>query len=183
MIIQSGHSALTYNSPSSRNTLQQGVDIEKFSLTSEKKISDQVTLSSSAKALGATESPTVQARTPVQEHLLRAAKSDRDSAEKIAYDMTVAPSAILYSSIYDMDAEGKLNKLASSGRVIDTNFRDSFSHIASIVDMQRREIYESEKAKGTDPVKIISMMIDHTNSQSRDYLEATGVLWKNAEKS
>lgn len=71
----------------------------------------------------------------------------------------------------------KLNKLASSGRVIDADFRDSFNREASIVDAQRRAIYDSEKAKGTDPVQIISMMIDHINSQSSDYLEATGWGW------
>lgn len=177
MIIQSGYGSLTYYSPSSGTTQQQTGNIAPFSLTSTERPPDQVTLSSAAKALATNENTTLQTRTSVQEHLLRAAKSDRDSAEKIAYDMTVAPSTIFYSSIYDMDAEGKLNKLASSSRVIDANFRDSFSHIASIVDAQRRAIYESEKAKGTDPVEIISMMIAHTNSQSRDYLEATGVIW------
>ena len=106
----------------------------------------------------------------------------RESAEKIAYDMTVAPSSITYSSIYDIDAEGKLNRLASSGRIIDENFRDSFSREASKVDAQIRAIYESEKAKGTDPVQIISMMIDHINSQSSDYLEATGWGWNEGVK-
>lgn len=140
---------------------------------------DKVTLSAEGKTLAAAESAGVitQPRTPAQEHLLRAASSDRESAEKIAYDMTVAPSTIFYSSIYDMGADGKLNKLASSGRIIDTDFRDSFNREASIVDAQRRAIYESEKAKGTDPVQIISMMIDHINSQSTDYLEATGWGW------
>lgn len=102
---------------------------------------------------------------------------ENDEEPKIAYDMTVAPSTIFYSSIYDMGADGKLNKLASSGRVIDADFRDSFNREASIVDAQRRAIYDSEKAKGTDPVQIISMMIDHINSQSSDYLEATGWGW------
>lgn len=142
---------------------------------------EKVTLSAEGKNLAAGESGAVidQQRTPAQEHLLRAASSDRASAEKIAYDMTVAPSAIFYSSIYDMDADGKLNKLASSGRIIDADFRDKFTREASLVDAQRRNIYETEKAKGTDPVQIIGMMIDHINSQSSDYLEASGWGWSN----
>ena len=143
------------------------------------KTADQVSLSSAGKALAASEHTVTQTRTPAQEHLLSAASSDRESAEKIAYDMTVAPSTIFYSSIHDMDADGKLNKLASSGRIIDADFRNSFNREASIVDAQRRALYESEKAKGTDPVQIISMMIDHINSQSSDYLEATGWGWSN----
>jgi hypothetical protein len=146
------------------------------------KTADQVSLSSAGKALAASERTVTQTRTPAQEHLLQAASSDRESAEKIAYDMTVAPSTIFYSSIYDMDADGKLNKLASSGRIIDADFRDSFNREASIVDAQRRTIYESEKAKGTDPVQIISKMIDHINSQSSDYLEATGWGWSDGAR-
>ena len=149
---------------------------------SEANYAGKVTLSSAGKALAASEQPVTQTRTPAQEHLLRAASSDRESAEKIAYDMTVAPSTIFYSSIYDMGADGKLNKLASSGRVIDADFRDSFNREASIVDAQRRAIYDSEKAKGTDPVQIISMMIDHINSQSSNYLEATGWGWSGGVK-
>ena len=142
---------------------------------------ETVTLSAEGKNLAAGESGAVipQQRTPAQEHLLRAASTDRESAEKIAYDMTVAPSTIIYTSIYDMGPDGKLNKLASSGRIIDADFRDKFTREASLVDAQRRNIYETEKAKGTDPVQIISMMIDHINSQSSDYLEASGWGWSN----
>ena len=61
---------------------------------SEANYAGKVTLSSAGKALAASEQPVTQTRTPAQEHLLRAASSDRESAEKIAYDMTVAPSTI-----------------------------------------------------------------------------------------
>ncbi|MBS4097110.1 MAG: hypothetical protein KGZ83_09800 [Sulfuricella sp.] len=159
-------------SPSARQT----------SAASPANTAEQVSLSTAGRALSASERTVTQTRTPAQEHLLRAASSDRESAEKIACDMASVPSQICYSSIYDMDAEGKLNKLASSGRIIDANFRDSFSREASIVDAQRRAIYESEKAKGTDPVQIISMMIDHINSQSGDYLEATGWGWSDGAR-
>ena len=182
MIIQSGYSVLAYSTPSRVAPQQQGGDIAKSWLASQAKKTDQVTLSSAGKALAAREQAVTQTRTPAQEHLLRAASTDRESAEKIAYDMTVAPSTITYTSIYDMGPDGKLNKLASSGRVIDQDYRDSFSREASKVDAQIRGIYESEKAKGTDPVQIISMMIDHINSQSSDYLEATGWGWSDGVK-
>ncbi|MFN3736273.1 hypothetical protein [Hydrogenophaga sp.] len=42
------------------------------------------------------------------------------------------------------------------------------------VDAQRLALYNAEKAKGTNPVDIIAKMIDFTNAQSRDYLEASG---------
>lgn len=178
MIIQSGYGVLAYNT-SSKIALQQqqGSDVTKSSLTDPAKNADQITLSSAGKALAASERTVTQTRTPAQEHLLRAASSDRESAGKIAYDMASVPSQIFYSSIHDMDADGKLNTLASSGRIIDADFRDNFSREASEVDTQRHAIYESEKAKGTDPLQIISMMIDHINSQSSDYLEATGWGW------
>jgi hypothetical protein len=174
MIIQSGYGALAYSGIATSTMQRQDVKIASAAIAGPAKNADQVSLSTAGKALAASERTVTQTRTPAQEHLLRAASTDRESAEKIAYNMTVAPSAILYSSIYDMDADGKLNKLASSGRIIDADFKDSFYREASIVDAQRRAIYESEKAKGTDPVQIISMMIDHINSQSSDYLEATG---------
>lgn len=177
MIIQSGYGLLAYNTSSKIALHQQGSGVTKSSLTDPEKNADQVSLSDAGKALAASERTVTQTRTPAQEQLLRAASTDRESAEKIAYNMTVAPSQICYSSIYDMDADGKLNKLASSGRVINADFRDKFNREASIVDTQRRAIYESEKAKGTDPVQIISMMFDHINSQSSDYLEATGWGW------
>lgn len=49
----------------------------------EAKNADQITLSSAGKALAASERTVTQTRTPAQEHLLRAASSDRESAEKM----------------------------------------------------------------------------------------------------
>lgn len=177
MIIQSSHGALAYSGIAASTMQRQDLKIASAAIADPAKNADRVSLSSAGKALATSERTVTQTRTPAQEHLLRAASTDRESAEKIANDMVSVPSQICYSSIYDMDADGKLNKLASSGRIIDADFRNRFNREASIVDAQRRTIYESEKAKGTDPVQIISMMIDHTNSQSSDYLEATGWGW------
>lgn len=179
MIIQYGYGVPTCNASIKIGLQHQDRGVTKPLPTNSGNNGDQVSLSAAGKALADSERTAAQIRTPAQEYLLRAASSDRESAEKLAYAMASVPSQICYSSIYDMDAEGKLNKLASSGRVIDADFRDSFNREASIVDAQRRAIYESEKAKGTDPVQIISMMINHINAQSSDYLEATGWGWNN----
>lgn len=179
MIIQSGYGMSTYNVSNKITPPQQGNGVTKSSPKNPASSADQVSLSTAGKALAASERTVTQTRTPAQEFLLRAASTDRESAEKIAYDLGTAHSNILYSSIYDMGPDGKLNRLASSGRVIDQDFRERFNREASIVDAQRRAIYESEKAKGTDPVKIINMMFDHINAQSSDYLEATGWGWNN----
>lgn len=178
MIIQSGYGVSAYNA-SRRVALQQDSGVAKSTPPDPAKNTDQVTLSDAGKALAASERTVTQIRTPTQEYLLHVASTDRESAEKIADDIAFVPSQIIYSSIYDMGADGKLNRLASSGRVIDANFRDSFSREASIVDAQLRAIYGSEKAKGTDPVQIINMMFDYINAQSSDYLEGTGRGWSN----
>lgn len=135
--------------------------------------SDQVTISEAAKKMAAQEgSGATQAMTPAQERLLQAAASDPQSAEKLASDMAHASSTIFYD-IRGMGGGQSLNKL-SSGRIIDDSFKEKFASEASAIDTQRRAIYDSEKAKGTDPVQILSKMINFTNSQPADYLEASG---------
>ena len=57
---------------------------------------DKVTLSVQGKALAADSSAPTQTITPAQQHLLNAAKSDRASAEKIAYQMAYTPSGIAW---------------------------------------------------------------------------------------
>ncbi len=137
-------------------------------------IADKVTLSNAGKVLAADEgSAATQARTPAQEKLLRAASSDQASAEKIAEGMAYTPSTIFYD-ISDVGGGEEVRKLSTSGRMIDDQFKSKFNSEASVIDAQRRAIYDTEKAKGTDPLLILSKMIDFTNSQSKDYLEASG---------
>jgi hypothetical protein len=133
---------------------------------------DQVTISEAAKELAAKENNATQPRTPAQERLLKSASSDPENADKIASDMASASSTIFYD-IRDVRGNEPVNKL-SSGRIIDDAFKQKFSSEASVIDAQRLAIYNSETKKGTDPVQILSKMIDFTNSQSRDYLEASG---------
>lgn len=90
--------------------------------------------------------------------------------------MADTPSTIFFD-IRGVGGGEALTKL-SSGRVIDDAFKNKFANEASVIDAQRKAIYDSEKAKGSPPVDILSKMIDFTNTQSRDYLEASG--WLNA---
>ena len=136
------------------------------------KDAEQVSLSSASIALSADENNMAHARTPAQEHLIRAASSDRESAEKIAYGMASVPSTIFYD-ISGVGGGEEVNKM-SSGRIIDDAFKSKFESEAAVIDSRRLEIYQSEKAKGTDPLQILIKMLDFTNSQSQDYLEATG---------
>jgi len=57
---------------------------------------EKVTLSAQGKALAAEQGDATQTITPAQQKLLNAAKSDRASAEKIAYDLAKTPSGIAY---------------------------------------------------------------------------------------
>lgn len=140
------------------------------------KNADQVTLSGAGKALAADESNVTQTRTFAQEKLIRSASSDRASAEKIAHDMAYGPSGIFYD-IRGVGGGEEVRKL-SSGRIIDDEFKSKFNSEASVIDARRLAIYESEKANGTDPLLILVKMIDFTNSQSQDYLDATGWGWR-----
>jgi hypothetical protein len=136
---------------------------------------DQVTLSDAAQKIIADDGGTTQHRSPLQERYLRSSMSDLASAQKLASDMALGPSTILVN--IQGTVPGDPSRLASTGRVIDDDFKTSFYAQSSKIDAARRDIYYSETAKGTNPVAIIAKMIDFTNSQSRDYLEATAQLY------
>lgn len=178
MNIQPSYGVLAYQAPGKIDLQQLGRSTTKASPIDTAKNTglsntvDKVTISAAAKELAANENNATQSRTPAQERLLKSASSDRESAEKIASDMASAPSTIFYD-ISGVGGGEPVNKL-SSGRIIDDAFKQKFASAASTIDEQRRAIYSSEKAKGTDPVQILSKMFDFTNSQSKDYLEASG---------
>lgn len=142
---------------------------------------DKVTLSTQGKALAAESSAPTQTITPAQQHLLNAAKSDRASAEKIAYDLANTHSTIFFN-ISDQLGAGNggapVNKLSTNGEIVSEDYIKRFNEGAPGIDAQRLSIYETETKKGTDPVEIISKMIDFTNRQSQDYLNATGWGWR-----
>lgn len=135
---------------------------------------DKVTISAAAKAMADRAIGATQARTPFQEKLLAdAAASDPQVAERMAREMVAVPSMIAYD-ISGMRGDEPLNKLSSTGRIVDESFKERFAAEAPSIDAQRLALYNAEKAKGTNPVEILSKLIDFTNMQSTDYLEATG---------
>lgn len=170
MIIQGLGSATSLYSTLNKSSVQR-----QELPTSTAKSADTVTISDAAKVLAAGGNGATQSTTAAQQKLLKSASDDTQSAEKIAYDMANVPSTIFYD-LRGVGGGDPVNKLSTTGRIIDDAFKEKFSTEASAIDAQRLAIYNSEKAKGTDPVTIISKMIDFTNSQSRDYLEASAWL-------
>jgi len=143
---------------------------------------DKVTISDEAKALLANTSAPTQERTDAQKELLRIAGSDKSTAAKLASDMADSQSRVLFDisgqrGVGDGQGEFVL-KLSSTGKIVDDEYVAKFNKEASAIDEQRKLIYNTERAKGTDPLKILEKMIDFTNTQSQDYLEATNWIAK-----
>lgn len=182
MNIQSGYGVLANSGIATSSTQWQDGKTASAAIADPAKSTDQVSLSGAGKALAADESHMTQTRTPAQERLIRSASSDLASAEKIADDMANVPSTIFY------DISGQLGvgngtgefvrKLSSTGQIVGDDYINNFNKEASVIDAQRLAIYKSEKANGTDPLLILVKMIDFTNSQSQDYLDATGWGWR-----
>ncbi|THF63845.1 hypothetical protein E6C76_14795 [Pseudothauera nasutitermitis] len=173
MIIQSGYGIQAYASSIRTAVQQQNSAALQLSSTDSSKNAERVTLSSQGKELAASENGAAAARTPGQEWMLQAARSSPQTAAKLASDMAYIPSGILYD-IRDSVENGGPIRLAGSGRVVDDAFKSQFESEAAVIDAQRRALYEAETAKGTDPVQILTMMIDFTNAQSQSYLEGSG---------
>lgn len=177
MIITSAYGVSAY-SPASRVSSQQpSSSLLPPALEEPAKNAERVTLSSAGKALAAEEKQATLPRTPAQQKLMKAASADRDSAEKIAQGMASTPSTIFWD-ISDQVNGGRGNepvrKLSSTGEIVGDDFIKQFNSQAPAIDTQRLAIYQTEKAKGTDPVHILSKMIDFTNAQSKTYLDASG---------
>lgn len=121
-------------------------------------------------ALAASEGGSATARSPGQERFLQTL-SDNTPAEsdKLAYELANSRSDISYDI-----SHGDI-RLSSTGEVVGEGYAEKFSKLAAAVDAQKRALYDSEKAKGTDPKEIIAKIIDFQNSQSQEYRVATGV--------
>jgi hypothetical protein len=183
MNIQS--SIASYNSSQSYKSAQQrdisSVPTERSTI-SETNYATNVTISDEAKALLANTSAPTQERTDAQKELLQIAASDRSTAVKLASDMANSQSRVFFDirgqrGVGDGQGEFAL-KLSSTGKIVDDEYVAKFNKEASAIDEQRKLIYNTERAKGTDPLKILEKMIDFTNTQSQDYLEATGWIAK-----
>lgn len=178
MIIQSGYGTLAYSGISASSAQRQDGRTAPAVIAAPAKNTDQVSLSIAGKTLSASDSAFTQSRTPAQERLMMAASADRASAEAIAHDMAITPSAIAWDLTGQRGVGAGtgefVRRLASTGQIVGDDYIDRFSKEATAIDAKRGAIYEAEKAKGTAPSQILSMMIDFTNTQSKDYLEATG---------
>jgi hypothetical protein len=151
---------------------QQGTSSIKFSLPDQVKIADPVALSNEGKVYAAKASNGEPTRTTAQNGLIGAVISSPQDAEKLAYDIAHVNSHIFYN-LRDSPPNGPF-RLAVTGEFVTDEYKENFAKIAPLIDQQRVSLYETEKAKGTDPVEILKKLFDFTNSQPRSYLEATG---------
>lgn len=178
MIIQDIGSATSVYNFLSKSSVQR----QQALLNSTETSADTVKISDAAKALSTPDNGTTQSRTGIQNGVLKSASEDPQFAEKYAYEMATIPSAMAYDISDSLKSQNYDDiKLSSTGRKIDDAFKEKFYKEAADIDAKRLEIYNTEKAKGTDPVTIIAKMIDFTNSQSREYLEGTGWLDHNQQ--
>lgn len=177
MNIQSGYSNLYYQGADRFTASKLGAvtakssPIETVSSSGTNSSSTQVSISDAARKLASQEATLTQERTAIQERLLGIAASDPQSADRLAYDIAYTPSTIFYD-LRGVGGGEQVSKL-SSGRVIDDAFKGRLASEAQAIDAQRKALYDSEKAKGTPADQILAKLFDFTNSQSKDYLEAT----------
>ncbi len=180
MNIQSGYGIKSYQGSDRVGLSKIGASSEKSTSTETLGVrgasstTTKVSISDAARKLASQEMTPTQGRTAIQEKLLKSAASDPQGAEKLAYDMANTPSAIFFD-LRGVGGGDSVTKL-SSGRIIDDAFKENFASEASVIDAQRKALYNSEKAKGTPADQILAKLFDFTNSQSKDYLEATAWL-------
>ena len=130
-------------------------------------VAEQASISDAAKNLFASENPIVP-KTPEQERLMNMVRSDPADADKMAQGLAYTRSQILY------DISSGEVRLASTKQIPTKEQIQQFEQEALGVNARLRELYAAEKAKGTDPVQILSKIIDFKNVQSASYLEMTG---------
>lgn len=181
MFVQSGFGTQAYSSIAASSIQRLEGRAVTASAAESVKYAENVSLSDAGKALAASEGASTEKPPylPYQERILANANADRAYAEEMSYGIAYAYSTIVYD-LTDCIKDGSLpaNKLAISGRIIDDAFKENFYREAALIDSQRRTLYESEKAKGTDPVEILRKLFDFENAQSSDYQEATSLGWR-----
>jgi hypothetical protein len=151
---------------------RQGTSSIQFSLPDHANIADPVTQSNEVKVPAAKAGKGEPTRTTAQNRLIGEAMSSPQDAAKLAYDMAHVNSQIVYN-LRDSPPNGPF-RLAVTGEFVTDEYKANFARTAPLIDQQRTLLYETEKAKGTNPVEILKKMFDFTNSQPRSYREATG---------
>ena len=180
MIVQSGYGTQAYNSiVSSAIQRLEGRTAATATIAETAKYADKVSLSSAGKALADSESVGALPYLPYQEYWLAKASADPALAKMLAESNAYAYSTTVTNMsevLRDRTLPG--NQLTTTGRIVTAEFEEKFFREAAVVDAQRRTLYESEKAKGTDPVEILKKLFDFENAQSYEYQEATGIGWR-----
>ena len=175
MNIQPNHGLLAFQSASkigSHSPVPNSASQTSGATSGSASTSDKVTISNAAKALAESESNRTT-RTPAQEKFLQAASNDTDAnVDKLAYEMAYSQSRVAFDI-----SHGDI-RLAGTGQVVGDDYVANFDKLAAAVDAQQRALYDSEKAKGTDPKEILAKIIDFRNSQSDEY--RAGTAWGKA---
>lgn len=178
MVVQTGYGTQAYSSIAASSIQRLDGRAVTAMIADSAKNAEKVSISSAGKALAAAESTSKLPYLPYQERMLANASADRSYAKEMACGKAYANSTIVYD-ISDNIRDSRLPiKLSVSGRVVDDAFKEKFYREAAVVDAQRRALYESEKAKGTDPVEILRKIFDFENAQSYEYQECTGLGWR-----
>lgn len=129
---------------------------------------DKVTISITAQALAASQEDKAYERTRAQRELLRAISDDTAAnTNKVAYEMAHTQSRVMFDI-----SHGDI-RLASTGEAVGDDFVANFEKLSAAIDAKQRELYNAEKAKGTDPREIVAKLIDFRNAQSDEYRVAT----------
>jgi hypothetical protein len=178
MIVQSGYGTQAYSSITASSIQRQEGRAVTAAVADSAKYAEKVSLSNAGKALAASENAGTQYRTPAQEYWLGRASADPAFAKELVHMKAYANSFVM-CDISDSLRDYRLPiKFSTSGRPVPDGFQARFEREAAAVDAQRRALYESEKAKGTDPLEILNKLYDFENAQSYEYQEATGSGWR-----
>lgn len=182
MIIQSGYNVLTYSDIQLSVGSKQSGNVLPATGASAEKHADQVTISSAGKTLVENENAAtlneIPPRTEAQQRLINEGNLDSSFADEMSNMMVNSVTTMFVSLESIRENLNGPHRLATSGRLVTQDFEAAFNRDAAIFKTARKELYDSEKSKGTEPSKILEILIDFTNKNASPvYKEATGEGW------
>ncbi|GAB0152326.1 MULTISPECIES: hypothetical protein [Marinobacterium] len=180
MIIQPGYNVLTYNDIQSSVGGKQSGNVLPATGASVEKYADQVTISSAGKTFveNASTLNEIPPRTEAQQRLINEGNLDSSFADEMSNMMVNSVTTMFVSLESIRENLNGPHRLATSGRLVTQDFEAAFNRDAAIFKTARKELYDSEKSKGTEPSKILEILIDFTNKNASPvYKEATGEGW------
>jgi hypothetical protein len=180
MIIQPGYNVLTYNDIQSSVGGKQSGNVLPATDADTAKYADQVTISSAGKTFveNASTLNEIPPRTEAQQRLINEGNVDSSFADEMSNMMVNSVTTMFVSLESIRENLNGPHRLATSGRLVTQDFEAAFNRDAAIFKTARKELYDSEKSKGTEPSKILEILIDFTNKNASPvYKEATGEGW------